>query len=62
MELVYYTVAQEQTWEQKIERSRFIGQAAPVADADEAQAFLSAASKRKFIPKLHTTVSPTDWV
>ena len=40
MELVYYTVAQEQTWEQKIERSRFIGQAAPVADADEAQAFI----------------------
>ncbi|HHW11860.1 MAG TPA: YigZ family protein [Firmicutes bacterium] len=40
MEPVYFTVAQEQTWEQKIERSRFIGHAAPVADADEAQAFI----------------------
>ncbi|NLM37192.1 MAG: YigZ family protein [Firmicutes bacterium] len=40
MEPVYFTVAQAQTWEQKIERSRFIGHAAPVADADEAQAFI----------------------
>lgn len=40
MEAVYFTVAQEYTWEQKIERSRFIGQAAPVANADEAQAFI----------------------
>lgn len=41
MEPVYFTVAQEFTWEQKIERSLFIGQAAPVDDTEAAQAFVN---------------------
>lgn len=40
MEPVYFTVAREFIWEQKIERSRFIGQTAPVVDAEEAQGFI----------------------
>ena len=41
METVYYTVAREFTWEQKIERSLFIGQSRSVVDAEEAQAFVA---------------------
>lgn len=40
MEPVYFTVAQEFSWEQKIERSLFIGQTAPVETAEAAQAFI----------------------
>jgi uncharacterized YigZ family protein len=41
MEPVFYSVAQKFTWEQKIERSLFIGQAAPVTDPEAAQAFIN---------------------
>jgi uncharacterized YigZ family protein len=41
MELTYFTIGQATIWEQKIERSRFIGQAAPVVDIGEAQAFVN---------------------
>ena len=41
MEPIYFTVAQEFTWEQKIERSLFIGQTVPVADVEAAQAFVN---------------------
>lgn len=53
MEPVYYTVAREWTWEQRIERSRFIGQVAPVDNAEEAQNFVAHIKTRKHPQATH---------
>ena len=41
MDTIYYTVARNYKWEQKIERSLFIGHASSVDSSEEAQAFVS---------------------
>jgi uncharacterized YigZ family protein len=40
MDTVYFTVARKCRWEQKIERSLFIGQVSSVTTSEEAQAFV----------------------